>query len=629
VGESDADYARRLEVNRKSREAKAAARARAQGKVPPTPTASAPIPAPAPAPAPAVIIPDSPIAGTKTIKQLNRRRFKSTDKTRTAALDARQSQRAAALDEVDAFIDATHVQAGRQTELVTELNGAHQTTGGSFGQRPDLEYRATAPNFRASLQERMEYNAWALRWNAEARDFDKTIGFVKVYERGAAIGEQMDSYAHELGHWYDAGVARTITGKTEQHFFTDLVAEKVRAGKPLNAAEQAMANLLKAMSESDTIQYMSKRLATDPKYRRYFLSPTESWARAYSQYIAEVSGDPRMLKALKGHQLTRYQWGDEEFAILRPLIEEYLKANGHYVGRAIPKVSEEVVTVVSRLSDADRRRLIQLDEQIADLQNDLSVYFRTRERYLKLQQQDGANAYYADALRKLDEANAEFVEELQGYVQFRAKKSHGTFEALEDDDVSGRWKKVTQELEDFKGGDEGRSLGLSNKYKISEPNDRNGTKWKKARDRYVVADTPTLEMNAAMREGPPPYPAGITARIREANFLTEGVLEQDTILYRNMALTVEDIDKIEPGAVWEAKGFQSTQLGQPSPYNRTGKNAGTIQTEVVIRAPKGTHAGNVGYGEVILRPGKMRVVSREFVANDQGGVLKVVMEIIS
>lgn len=626
VGESDADYARRLETNRKSREAKAAARARAQGKPPPTPTTSAPIPAPAPPVTPPPI-PDSPIPGTKTVKQLNRRRYKATDKTRTAPLDARQSQRAAAYDEVDAFIDSTHVQASRQTELVTELHGKHNSTGGMFGQRPDLEWKGTAPPRAASWEERLEFNQWALKWNKEARSFDDTIGLVKVYERGPLIGEQMFSYAHELGHWYDAGVARTITGEVPQHFFTDLVAAKVRSGKPLNAAEQAMANLLKAMSESDTIQHMSKKLAYDPKYRAYFLSPTESWARAYGQYIAEVSGDSRMLTALKKHQLTRYQWGDEEFAILKPFIEEYLKANGHYVGKAIPKVSDEIVAVVSRLSDADRRRIIELDEAIADMRNDLSDYFRQRERYEELMKRPDATWYYEDAIKKLDEANAAAVEELQGYITHRAKKSHGVFEALEDDDVSGRWKQVTQELEDFKSGDEGRMLGLSNKYKITQPNDVSGAKWKKARDRYVVADIPTLEMNAAMRQGPPPYPAGITSRIREANYLTEGVLEQDTILYRNMSLTVEDISKIEPGAVWESKGFQSTQLGQPSSYNRT-RNNGTIQTEVTIRAPKGTHAGNVGYGEVILRPGRMRVVSREFVPSDQGGVLKVVMEII-
>jgi hypothetical protein len=511
---------------------------------------------------------------------------------------------------------------------VTELHGKHDNTGGTFGQRPDLEYRPTRPSRNAPWSEQIEWNQWALKWNAQARSFDDTIGLVKVYERGPLIGEQMFSYAHELGHWYDAGVARTITGEVPQHFFTDLVAAKVRSGKPLDAAEQAMANLLEAMSKSDTIQHMSKKLAYDPKYRAYYLSPTESWARVYGQYIAEMSGDSRMLTALKKHQLTRYQWGDEEFAILKPFIEEYLKANGHYVGKAIPKVSEEIVAVVSRLSDAERRRIMELDVAIADMRNDLSDYFRKRERYEELMKRPDATWYYEDAIKKLDEANAAAVEELQGYISHRAKKSHGVFEALEDDDLSGRWKKVTQELEDYKGGEDGRMLGLSRKYKVTEPNDVTGAKWKKARDRYVVADTPTLEMNAAMREGPPPYPAGITSRIREANYLTEGVLEQDTILYRNMSLTTEDISKIEPGAVWESKGFQSTQLGQPSSYNRTKPTGGRIQTEVTIRAPKGTHAGNVGYGEVVLRPGRMRVVSREFVPNDQGGVLKVVMEII-
>jgi hypothetical protein len=91
-----------------------------------------------------------------------------------------------------------------------------------------------------------------------------------------------------------------------------------------------------------------------------------------------------------------------------------------------------------------------------------------------------------------------------------------------------------------------------------------------------------------------------------------------------MELNIEDIDKIQPDAIWESKGFQSTQRGLTSPYNRSRQNPGTVHTKVLIRAPKGTHAADVGYGEIILRPGKMRVISRHYV----GDVLEVVMEII-
>ena len=625
VGESDADYARRLEVNRKSREAKAAARARAQGKLPPTPTTSAPIPAPAPTPPAAVTIPDSPIPNTKTVRQLQRRRQKASETKRIAITpqDKSQWERAKALDEVDALIDATHVQPIRQTELVTEFYGKHKTKGGSFGIRPDME-RKPKPSYKADLRERMEYNKWAFSWNQEARNFDSYVGLVKVYERGPLIGEQMFSYAHELGHWYDQGVWRTMTGEISQGFFSDHVADLIKRGKKnLNEAEQAMADLLRAMAESETIKKNSRDLAFDPGYRSYFLSPTESWARVYSQYIAEVSGDPRLRKAIVDHQKIFYQWTDEEMKTLTPLIEKYLKANGHYLGRSIAKpVTEEVVQVASRLSPADQRRVADIDKLIAEQRDDLNFYFERRSEYTAALQRTVNNRtaydYYGRKLTELDDTFADQVQEVQSYLAQRAKISHGTFEAVSGDDTSRRWASIEDELK------ERLRLGQPTRETPISGSGQGTDKYRKARDRYVVADDPTLEMNRAMRDSPPPYSAGITKRIREANYLTEGTLDADTLLTRTMELNLEDIDKIQPDAIWESKGFQSTQRGLTSPYNRSRHNPGTVHTKVLIRAPKGTHAADVGYGEIVLRPGKMRVVSRHYV----GDVLEVVMEII-
>lgn len=620
VGESDADYARRLEINRKSREAKAAARARAQGKVPPTPTASAPIPAPAPTPPAAPAIPKSPIPNTKTTRELRRRRQKASDKTRSPITpkQKREWERSLALDEVDDFIDSAHVQPGVQTELVTELHGKHATKGGSFGQRPDLEFRQP-PKWNAPLEDRLAYREWSIKWNKQARDFDALIGRVVIHERGPYIGEQMFSYAHELGHWYDAGMGRQVLGDHTQYFFADRVAQKLAAGKVLNDAEQALADLLQAMAQSPTIQRMSKELIRDLKYRSYFMSPTETWARVYSQYIAEISGDKRMLQALRVHQKTGYQWSDEEMKTLTPLIEKYLKANGHFVGKSIPKkVTEEVVEVVSNLSPADQKRIADLDEMLAQQKDDLEDYFTNRERYVRMRERQGAYDFYNRKIIEIDEAFADEYEEYKSYLLHRAKISHGSLEAIPDDDTSRRWASIVDRLEETKRrGEYPSSPSISG-------SDRGTEKYQKARDRYVVADTPTLEMNRAMRESPPPYSAGVTKRIREANYLTQGTLDADTILTRTMALTTEDIDKIQPGAIWESKGFQSTEVGLSSPYNRSNQLPGTYHTKVTIRAPKGTHAADVGYGEIVLRPGRMKVVSRHFV----GDVLEVVMEII-
>ena len=136
-------------------------------------------------------------------------------------------------------------------------------------------------------------------------------------------------------------------------------------------------------------------------------------------------------------------------------------------------------------------------------------------------------------------------------------------------------------------------------------------KFKRFRNKYVVADTPTLEMNAALRGEIPLTPA-LKTRATEARYLTEGVLEADTILSRGMALPIDTAVELKPGAVFESLGYQSTQSGHISGYERLLEKPGSIHTEFLIRTPAGTHAGDVGYGEIILRPGNMRVISAEW-----------------
>lgn len=166
------------------------------------------------------------------------------------------------------------------------------------------------------------------------------------------------------------------------------------------------------------------------------------------------------------------------------------------------------------------------------------------------------------------------------------------FEAL--DDTGSRWRGV--------------SIDQRAVIKGAPPED---AKFKRFRDKYVVADTPTLEMNSALRGDIPLTPA-LKTRVTEAKYLTEGVLETDAVLSRTMALPMDTVLDLKPGAIFESAGYQSTQTGYVSSYGRQLENPGSIHTEFLIRTPAGTHAGDVGFGEIVLRPGKMRVISTEW-----------------
>lgn len=184
-------------------------------------------------------------------------------------------------------------------------------------------------------------------------------------------------------------------------------------------------------------------------------------------------------------------------------------------------------------------------------------------------------------------------------------------ETLED--VSPRWRGV--------------SIDQKAQIQGAPPKD---SKWQRFRDKYVVADTPTLEMNAALRGEIPLTPA-LKTRATEARFLTEGVLEADAVLSRTMALSVDDALELQPGAVFESLGYQSTQTGYVSGYGRRLENPGSIHTEFLIRTPAGTHAGDVDFGEIVLRPGRQRVISTEWdiAATDASGKARPTLRVIT
>jgi hypothetical protein len=249
-----------------------------------------------------------------------------------------------------------------------------------------------------------------------------------------------------------------------------------------------------------------------------------------------------------------------------------------------PVDAEQLTALESRLEEI----LDEAAEPISQfIETQKEVYSTAFDRKAQPYQERVRRQYsreYSAAKEYSDEANEVAAQIMD--LRFRP------LEALEEGGT--RWKGVTIEQKAIIEG--------------APPKD---DKWKRFRNKYVVADTPTLEMNAALR-GDIPMTSALKTRATEAKYLTQGRLETDTVLSRTLALPVDTALELQPGAVWESLGYQSTQTGYASGYARRLENPGSIHTEITIRTPKGTHAADVEFGEIVLRPGRMRVISSEW-----------------
>ena len=151
------------------------------------------------------------------------------------------------------------------------------------------------------------------------------------------------------------------------------------------------------------------------------------------------------------------------------------------------------------------------------------------------------------------------------------------------------------------------------------------------RDRYVIKDKSTLANNASLRSEAPTPAAESWAR-SVSKLIRSSRLRRDTVLSRGAALTPDQIMQLRPGAVIRDGGFVSTAAGQVQEADfyardRVQNHPGTIKTMFEIRAPKGSPAVDVGYGEIVLdRDGRFRVVSSR---RDSDRTVHVVMELLA
>lgn len=132
---------------------------------------------------------------------------------------------------------------------------------------------------------------------------------------------------HELGHYIDhmligePGVPASYPGTPELDDWRDAVVQTWAADGLARIAADPAFDVLPGPEPGSTFrQYV----------REYLLTPHELFARSYSQYIAEKSGDRDLLAALADAQTLPYpeQWDDDDFAPIRAAFDRLLEGLG-------------------------------------------------------------------------------------------------------------------------------------------------------------------------------------------------------------------------------------------------------------------------------------------------------------
>lgn len=206
--------------------------------------------------------------------------------------------------------------------------------GGYFGARVPVSGRLKRPSkgrrrkgrtlderVRESAQWRAEDAAWA----AEERAPRIMVASKSV--KGAPDGRSKFAFAHEIGHRIDY---LNVT-----HRGTMQYASGTRAALP-TVEREALDAFIDAAKGSDAMLKLRAATVQDFRYYNYVTSAEETWARAYSQWVARESADPDMragLRAWRGDDTDRgpigFQWSDEEFdRVIAPAVEKVLRARG-------------------------------------------------------------------------------------------------------------------------------------------------------------------------------------------------------------------------------------------------------------------------------------------------------------
>ena len=162
-------------------------------------------------------------------------------------------------------------------------------------------------------------------------DFNPSALQIRVGKKGRgrkASGEERFNLYHEIGHWLDYDTT-DVRAKPNQ-FFGQGRNGTFRSYSTKNKDNLvAMSDFTKTVADQTSVLDVIGR-KKDRDFVQYLLSPEEVWARAYSQYVANVLEDEGALKYMERlrKRSPGFQWDDDEFEVLVPKIENVLRAWG-------------------------------------------------------------------------------------------------------------------------------------------------------------------------------------------------------------------------------------------------------------------------------------------------------------
>ncbi len=272
-----------------------------------------------------------PLASTPVVTEIPTREFgRGPAATQTfsdlvevpTAQRGRLVERSAVMREITAELDNLHGLPSTSKQIDVVLGGKAAAKGGHFtpatkGPRPKRTRGMSVAEWNEKAR---EYNARPLRAEIRINDVD--------------LDKQAHFLTHELGHAsdWDGTVFRSRSawgapeirslqakrGKDWLEYLDEIPDEETRL----------FATLGKKVREAESVKgYLSQRGVTH-EFRQYFTSVEEVWARSYAQWAAEATENPRLVSALKAQQEAGYQFSDEEFAEIRPIIERILRLRG-------------------------------------------------------------------------------------------------------------------------------------------------------------------------------------------------------------------------------------------------------------------------------------------------------------
>lgn len=203
---------------------------------------------------------------------------------------------------------------------------------------PAIEPSPLSDNFiyrESKLSPHIDHSLQALDDVFETGDFDfgetKVSGYTgrgegrfnpetgKIQINRAAQHKEF-TFLHETGHAMDYNLLPQAL---------DIDAATASLGSSFSDTPTAMDGLWKAIDESDAIKKLQS--IDDPTSMEYLLDVREVYARSFSQYIVESSGDPLLLEQLDETREWDFypeQWTTEDFAPIKSAFDDMFEAFG-------------------------------------------------------------------------------------------------------------------------------------------------------------------------------------------------------------------------------------------------------------------------------------------------------------